>query len=543
MNVRATAANLAWLTSSAPAWRQFKHGVRHPAEAQDQVLQRFLRRNADCAYGRQYGFREIKTYREFAARIPLVEYEAVAPWIRRIQGGERAVLTVDRVTHLVPTSGSSGARKLIPFTASLQQSFNAAIGPWLVDLWQRHPALALGPAYWSITPAGTEREKENSAVPIGFEDDSDYLGGFRKRWVETVLAVPSALGGIHEMDTFRYVTLLCLLREPDLRLISVWHPSFLTLLLDTLPVHWDSLLADLREGQCRDFERLTLTVRRALKLRRDPARAAALARANPHEPESIWPRLHVVSCWGSAAAAAPAAELCSRFPNTTLQAKGLLATEAVITLPFAGQYPLAVCSHFFEFIDEKGNIHPVGDLEKNQTYEVIVTTGGGLWRYRLHDRVEVTGFVEETPSLTFLGRGDAVSDLFGEKLSELFVAKVLDTISREFPQRPTFMMIAPEETPTGIHYVLYIEGAVLPDLANKVEEGLNDNPHYAHCRKLGQLQPLQIFQIQSHAHATFLAAEHQRGRRLGDIKPQALSRATDWSLYFTRREPVRATAV
>ncbi|MEO6184545.1 MAG: GH3 auxin-responsive promoter family protein, partial [Verrucomicrobiota bacterium] len=63
--------------------------------------------------------------------------------------------------------------------------------------------------------------------------------------------VPSLVQRAASLETFRYATLLCLLRCRDLRLISVWHPSFLSLLLDALPSHWKNLLFDIEKGACR----------------------------------------------------------------------------------------------------------------------------------------------------------------------------------------------------------------------------------------------------------------------------------------------------
>lgn len=532
MKMGAAVAQTAWLASSLPAWMGLKRALREPAAAQQRLLRAWLSRDANCAFGRKCDFRSIKSYGEFAARVPLVTYEEVVPWVKRIQRGEFAALTQEPVQRLLPTSGSSGARKLIPFTTTLEQAFNAAVGPWMVDLWQCQPGIALGPSYWSITPAGRAADEEESAVPVGFEDDARYLGGFRQRLVEAALAAPSALARIEEMDTFFYVTLLCLLREADLRLISVWHPSFLTLLLRALPTNWDSLLFDLRHGRCREEKRLSPLVLSSLALRPLSRRAAELARADPRRPETLWPRLRVISCWGSAAAEGAAAELRRAFPTTVIQPKGLLATEAVVTLPFRGQYPVAVTSHFFEFIDAGGNVHPLENLEKGRVYEVAVTTGSGLWRYRLQDQVEVVDFVERTPSLRFLGRGDAVSDLYGEKLSEAFVARVLKEFSGRLPSLPAFMMLAPERGTEGDHYTLYIEGNIIPELMGELESALRRNPHYAYCRDLGQVKALRLFQIQANAHAAYLAAEQYRGLRVGDIKPRALSRATDWSSWF-----------
>ena len=70
--------------------------------------------------------------------------------------------------------------------------------------------------------------------------------------------------------------------------------------------------------------------------------------------------------------------------------------------------------------------HGRGFLPHFESSAVIVTTGGGLWRYRLGDLVEVDGFVAATPSLRFIGRGASVSALCGEKLNETFVTRAIE---------------------------------------------------------------------------------------------------------------------
>ena len=155
-----------------------------------------------------------------------------------------------------------------------------------------------------------------------------------------------------------------------------------------------------------------------------PARARELDQIGPGDWPRWWPHLQVVSCWGDQAAAPGFRRLAARLPLTVVQAKGLLATEAVVTIPYAGTHPLAVTSHYFEFLDESGGLHGADALERGAHYDVVVTNGGGLWRYRLGDVVECTGHVLATPALRFVGRRARQSDLRGEKLSEVFVADV-----------------------------------------------------------------------------------------------------------------------
>ena len=531
--MKAALANGAWLAASVPAWLRYLRALREPEETQRQILRALLSNNAGCEYGRAHGFGEIRDYGEFRERVPIVDYDTLAPWIARIRHGEKSVLTAEPVTRLLPTSGSTGGRKLIPFTAAFQRELNAAIGPWIVDLCRAHPSVAFGPGYWSVSPAILARDGEKSAVPIGFDDDSAYLGGIRQRLVESALAVPSALRAVEDLAYHRYLTLLCLLRQRGLRFVSVWHPSFFTLLLDALPGYWEELLGDVADGGCRRSDMLSPETTRVFCAAPQPRRASELRSLNAAGPHLLWPSLRVLSCWGDGQASLAVADLQRRFPRAVIQPKGLLATEAFVSIPFQGQHPLAVTSHFFEFMDAAGEVFPAHALKLDETYSVIVTTAGGLWRYRLGDFVKVDGFLGKTPSLRFLGRGSSVSDVCGEKLSETFVTRVLDETFAIFRFAPPFAMLAPETDATGRwSYTLFIEGTAPDDLPARLDEVLRKNPHYAICRDLGQLGPLRCCRIATGAFETFCQMGVSAGRRFGDIKPQSLSSRTDWRRHF-----------
>jgi hypothetical protein len=526
-------ANGLWLGASLGGWVRYQRALAHPERTQRGILSRLIADNADCAYGRAHCFGEIRSYETFRERVAIVDYEALKPWITRIRHGESTLLTSEPVTRLVPTSGSTGARKLIPFTAGLQHSFNAAISPWILDLAREHPSIPFGPAYWSISPISTAAEEESSAVPIGFDDDSAYLGGIRKRLVESTFAVPASLRSIADVNAFRYATLLCLLRQRDLRLISVWHPSFLTLPLDRLSPWWDGLLSDIASGKCQHAPSSAVELQGILRPTPQPDRARELRLAGPLDVGALWPHLQLVSCWGDGQAALPLYELRRRLPHVAIQPKGLLATEACVSIPFAGRHPMAITSHFFEFEDAQGNIRLTHALRKGETYTVVVTTAGGLWRYRLGDLVEVDGFVGATPSLRFLGREGNVSDLCGEKLSEAFVTRAVEGSCCSLDLAPGFALLAPEIREDGNpHYTLFLEGECPAALLPSLEAQLRKNPHYALCRDLGQLKPLRCCRIVPGAYDTYCRITSAPGSRLGDIKPRALSLRRDWRSHL-----------
>jgi hypothetical protein len=248
----------------------------------------------------------------------------------------------------------------------------------------------------------------------------------------------------------------------------------------------------------------------------------------------IWPRLGVVSCWADGAAELSANHLARALPGITVQPKGLIATEGIVTIPFDGLHPLAIRSHFFELIDPDGRCRLPHELERGVEYAPLITTAGGLYRYHLGDRVVVDGWIEQTPSLRFVGRGDRVSDRCGEKLSDGFVGGVL---ARIFEQSavPRFAMLAPEHTTDGLAYTLLIEpaGPVSPDLAAALEHELRSNPHYAWCVDLGQLRPARVVCVGPDADRVYTDACVARGQRLGDVKPVSLHADSGWERLYT----------
>ena len=491
MNAGTVAANVLWAVANRGAARRCAAALREPEAAQAAWLRARLANDAGSVFGSEHRFDGITDYTEFARRVPLRGWDEFAPWVERVRGGEMNVLGTERVTHLAPTSGSSGARKLIPFTAGLQAGFSAAVGAWMSDLVRMHPGLLGGPSYWSVSPL-TEDEDAGGKVPVGFADDAEYLGGVQAWLVRRAMAVPAELRHERDMEVFWRRTLVHLLARKNLRMISVWHPSFMELLLAAAERQWDDVCAEIR----------------------DSGRVAELRRLGPRAWAQWWPALRVVSCWGDQAAEPGFLELQRKFPGVLVQAKGLLATEAAVTIPWGGEYPLAVTSHFFEFIDPAGGVRRAHELEAGKSYEVVVTNGGGLWRYRLGDVVECTGRMAATPTLRFLGRAGNVSDLCGEKLSEAFVGEVLRGLWSG-GERPAHAVLRADEA----GYVLEISDVAKAGLVERIESALSANPHYALARRLGQLTCVRVVTTGEHAVRDTLLS--QRGR-LGDLKPAVL---------------------
>jgi GH3 auxin-responsive promoter len=534
--MKAALVNSLWLAASLPGMHRFRQAAASPEETQRRILERYLRQNRETEFGRAHHFAGIAGIAEFQRRVPLSTYDDYVPLIHRIENGAKNVLTAEPVQMFELSSGSTSASKMIPYPAALRSEFQRGLSPWIANLFLRHPGLMKGPAYWSISPLAEGRRRTPAGIPIGFEEDSAYLGPLGAL-IESALAVPDLVKHVRDVTAFRYVTLLFLLRRADLRLISVWNPTFLTLLLAPLSEWWEPLINDIDQGTLTPPSPIDPGLRRGLerKLSPQPRRARALRTVGHQDHASIWPHLELLSCWADGASAPYARALGAQFPGVMLQPKGLLSTEAFVSFPLIGCEAgvAAVTSHFLEFLTESGDALLAHQLQKGSEYAVVVTTGGGFYRYQLQDRVEVAGFYGRVPCLRFTGKTDQVSDHFGEKLNGRFVAGVLADLFARHRVSPGFAMLAPDNGASVFHYTLYLEcPSIPPGLPFDLEAALCANFHYDYCRKLGQLAPAQVALVCDGA-AGYLRACQARGQRLGDIKPVALHNAPGWDKWLS----------
>ncbi|MBI1297482.1 autotransporter [bacterium] len=548
-------ANALWLALSTPEAMRWRLSTRAVEQTQRATLTRILRANAATDYASRMMHDALPSISEFQHTFPLTTYPDLSPWIDRIAAGEDNVLTAQPVSLLEPTSGSTAVGKLIPYTPTLKDEFQRGIAPWVVHSFLRRPQLLGGQAYWSVTPVTVRNRRSAGGVPIGFEDESEYFGGIESKLINAVMAVPPAVKLIADIDSFRYVTLLFLLRSRTLSLISIWNPTFLTLLLTPLTVHGERLAADIAAGTLipptpldADLHRVLTAYNRPDPQRGDEIRQIFGTATTPAERHRrLWPRLRLISCWADANAARYAGQLQVLFPQAALQPKGLLATEGFVSFPVDGLpgAALSLRSHFFEFLpfhEDEADLAVTPklahELDLGTRYAVVITTGGGLYRYQLGDVVEVTGFYNHCPLIRLIGRSGAVSDWFGEKLHEAHVGRVLDDALTAQGLTPSWTMLACDEILPQPAYVLYVEGvhaddAVLISLTAAVERGLCENVHYAYCRSLGQLAALRLFHVEEGALDAFIRASVAHGQRAGDVKPVVLHRRGGWSQIFT----------
>ncbi len=525
-----SAIQAAWLSSCLLESTRFFKAARRPlAVVQNQTLKEILCRSQNSVFGKEHGFSEIERATDFQKRVPISTYEDYQPYIERIARGEPRILTDEPVKMFEITSGSSSASKLIPYTEGLQSSFNRALHPWLVDLYLNFPGLWGGSAYWVVTPKTHLGQTTEGGIKIGFAADSEYFGSWSRRLVDLLMAVPAEVSGISEISAWKYQTLLHLLTEKNLRLISLWNPTFIKTLFSEISDFKTRLMKDLREktGKARAAE---------------VAEAFSMFEQGDFQGFSriLWPRLCLISTWAEAEAQAEATGLGKMFPQAFLQTKGILATECPVTIPISSATApvLAVRSAFFEFVGtDCGQIKLAHQLETGKIYSLLITTFGGLFRYRLNDLVQVAGYWKNLPCYKFLGKESIVSDLCGEKLNSDHIKQILvSTIPRAHAA-----FIAPERAKGNkqAHYVLYLSHEHFqPNLADKIELMLRQNFHYNWCVENGQLQAVQVMPIDCNDETMArlrLERQAETGGQFSTLKSSVLSRDSGWFAWFSER--------
>lgn len=477
--IKLLACNVVLWLSLLPEAIRYIIAFLFPKRAQKKVLMQILNKmNMGIT---EFGNRPVTRYDHYMEQIETLKETGVHPTYH------------EKVTRLCPTSGTSGGNKLIPYTKSLKGAFQKGLYPWIFFMYLRFPSLFLKRQYWSITPViRTRTDNATSKVRIGFEDDEEYIGALQRHitkriWVNT----KEIVNGCPDVETFLSRLAVQLGKEKTLGLVSVWSPSLISLL------------------------------------------------AKGHR--TVLPKNLLLSSWAHGHSKGESDRVV-RILGGKLQPKGLLSTEACVTIPIGTDtFLLSYNSHYFEFRDTNTNkLETVASVEIGHEYEVVVTTQSGFVRYATGDMVRVVRFVLGRPSCVFVGRIGVV-DLFGEKLDERTIEKAVDSLLGELRVKVSFWFLAPTRNPDeSISYTLFVGSKVAgAELSKRLDTLLRVAYHYNYCRELGQLEQARIFVIEDSSPETrFIEiSSGESGARFGDIKMSRLSKKLDWhskfSGYFT----------
>lgn len=107
--------------------------AQNPIETQHKVFQNLITSANDTQFGRDHNFAEIKSYEDFAKKVPIRDYEELRPYVDRVVKGEEDILWKGKPIYFAKTSGTTSGAKYIPLTKEsmphhIEAARNAILG-------------------------------------------------------------------------------------------------------------------------------------------------------------------------------------------------------------------------------------------------------------------------------------------------------------------------------------------------------------------------------------------------------------------------------
>ncbi len=473
-------------------WEQRVRPPREPAAiaaAQHRNLAALVARLAPTAMGRRHlrGLDSQATdlVARFRAALPPQEYGDISGLVERASVGERDILFPGQAQALAQTSGTSrgaaAAERYIPQGRDLIRHHQRGGTLALARMAVHRPRVLAGRM---LMLGGCTALDRQGPVPIG--DLSGIVAADLPWWASGWHEPGTAIAAEVDWPT-RLERIVSRCSTRDIRLLS-GIPAWLLMLLDLLE-------------------------RRAV-----PARA-------------VWPRLQACIHGGHAIEPFLPA-LRHHLPGDLSMLEVYPASECFLAVgerPWAlgdGEPPALelLTDHgvFFEFLADDGTCVGAADLEGGGLYTVLVTTPGGLLRYRLGDRVRAVG----PGRIRVAGRISTRLSVFGEHVEGDALAAALAQASDLSGAVVAHYHVAPVPPtagdPRGGHewFVEFTsEPRDLRGFISAIDHHLRTSVlDYDAHRAAGQLTPPSLRAVPS---GTFHAWMFQRGKLGGQHKVPA----------------------
>ena len=466
--------HLRGLKAAVPLMR----AIKDPARSQAALLRRLLQQNADTVFGRKHGFARISTMQDYAAAVPISDYETFRPYVDQIVQGGQAVLTHEQPIMFTTTSGTTAEPKLLPITKRWKQDIASIMRIWLYWASRDHKGLFNGSSLSVVSPA--VEGQTSGGQDIGAISGLAYQ---RVPWaIRRNYALPYEVMTIADYED-RYFASIRLALARQVSIIVVPNPTTLVRLAQMAEnraqeiiraIHDGRLgiMADHLVGEASSAQR-TLYSKIEQDIVPDPARAGKLEQALDRHgrllPRYAWPNLKMIGCWLGGSCGVHAERLGELYgPDVPLRDLGLRASEATMTIPFddgTAAGVLALHSNFYEFIPEESIDEQAPltlqahELERDRNYYIILTTKAGLYRYDINDIVRVVGTFQQTPVLSFVRKGRDMASITGEKLHVMQITSAMAAAQRRLPLEITEFRMIPDLKASRYDLLLELAGA------------------------------------------------------------------------------------
>ena len=354
--------------------------LKYPIDVQEELLKGLINKAKHTEIGNQYDFNSIKTYTDFAKRIPITTYEDNQSNYERARKGESNIFWPTPIKWFAKSSGTTNAKsKFLPVSnESLEECHYAASKDLLCLYLNNNPdsELFLGK---SLRLGGSkELYKENGTV---FGDLSAILIDNMPFWAEFSSTPSNEVSLMPDWETKMQAIVDKTINENVTSLLGV--PSWVLVLLNQVVES---------TGKNNLFE--------------------------------IWPNLEVYFHGG--VSFDPYLEQYKKLlpKNNFLYYETYNASEGFFAIQDRNNSKelLLMLDYgiFYEFIpmdtydSPKEIVIPLSDVELGKNYAIVITTNAGLWRYKIGDTIRFTSINPFRIKVT--GRTKHHINVFGEEL-------------------------------------------------------------------------------------------------------------------------------
>lgn len=130
------------LVNSFISWRmkkrfhQIQLFMRYPYETQRELLFSLLDFAKNTEWGKKYGFKDITTYEQFRAQVPLHFYEGIQDDVERLRAGEQNIMWPSEIKWFAKSSGTTSSKsKFIPVSQEAIEDCHFKAGKDMLSIY------------------------------------------------------------------------------------------------------------------------------------------------------------------------------------------------------------------------------------------------------------------------------------------------------------------------------------------------------------------------------------------------------------------------
>ena len=470
-------------TTPSDLYRLAMESYQSPEEIQELVLNQILEFSGETEFGRNHHFHEIHNAGDFRRLVPISEWPDYEILSDRMAGGEPDILFPGKAIFFITTTGTTGNKpKLIPESGPGAIARNAVMQLRMMSMNRHFPGILNNGSVFPLSNY-TPGWKTSAGIPVAYASgvtlDQSMAGGQPLR-----VAFPMTIFAIADPVIRDYLLMRYTVQHKDLTVIAGNNAGRIRELVALADSQSDRIIHDIEMGTFDGAGVIEAGIGHKLEQQTipDPERALELRHIREKTgsllPKDYWPSLQLMAFWLSASVGHYIRDVKPLMPSTTrYMDMGYGASEGKFNIPAEvdkASGPLSLLTAFYEFIPVEGGAPLMAhQLENNKSYEMVITTWAGLYRYNLGDVIKVDGFTGKTPNIVFQYKSGEILNIAEEKTPASVVSDTIREMAATSGIVPVQIQIYPDEA--GRIYLCYVEPT--PDTAGFDATGLGEKTH------------------------------------------------------------------